>query len=113
MNATSRKHPRVDIQLGTAVYTDEGALDCQIEDISLGGMRIRSDKPLECEDGAMASFAFTLASGKTTNLLAEGKLTYSTATPDGSHLTGFRFLALTAQEREALVQYIAEHSRPE
>jgi len=113
VNATARKHPRVKIKLGTSVYTDDGAQDCQIENISLGGMRIRSDKPLECEDDAMASFAFTLASGKTINLLAEGQLTYSTATPDGSHLTGFRFLALTAQEREALAQYIAEHSQPQ
>jgi type IV pilus assembly protein PilZ len=105
--ADRREHPRFKAPDCTVDYSDgENFLFAYIDNISEMGIFIRSDDPLPVGTHLLLRFALRPAS----RLELEGEVVWvNVVRSDGSHINpgmGVRFLGLTLDQREMLVEMV-------
>ncbi len=107
-----RQHKRVEGSFEVFVNIEPESPEnfyCISKDISEGGMRIRTPKPLKNGNHIILSFDLPNYAWKITT---QGVVAWASGTPkeDGSYESGVRFLFMNDLEKEAVCNYIALHS---
>lgn len=82
---------------------------CISEDISEGGMRIRTPRPLKDRNHAILTFSLP---NNPTQITAQVVVAWASTNPkeDGYYESGIQFLFINDAEKKAIRSYISQHS---
>ncbi|MBN1405151.1 MAG: PilZ domain-containing protein [Candidatus Omnitrophica bacterium] len=82
---------------------------CNTRDVSEGGMRIRTKKPLK--DGSHAILTFSLPNHPL-EIVVQAIVAWASTIPkdDNYYESGIKFLVINDAEREAIHDYIVQHA---
>jgi len=112
MQDNKRKHKRVEGFFEVFVNLSPEAPDrfyCSAQDISEGGMRIRTPRQLKQGNHAILTFS---VSNYPTDITAQIVVAWASGTPkkDGFFESGIKFLVINNIELEAIRSYISQHT---
>jgi len=107
-----RKYKRVEGFFEVFVNFNPEAPDkfyCDSVDISEGGMKIRTPRPLQDRNHAILTFNLP---DYPTEITAQVVVAWASATPkeDGYYESGIKFLLLNNAEKEAIRNYVARYT---
>jgi hypothetical protein len=97
-----RKTPRKKATLTGLVLVDKAEKKTKTANVSLGGLMIQTNEPLETNEPLRVAFI-----ANTAPIEAEGKVVYSMKTTSG-YLSGLSFERMSRSDKKSLAQYLEE-----